>query len=126
MTDLLRISKRESVANMKRLLFLARNVAVGASLAFGGCAVTTLVIAQPASATPTCGDVGCSSPTIANTPKSGTTPNVQTLGTSGSPSTSRGLAFTGSDIAGMTIFAFGALGLGSVIVVGSRRRARSA
>ena len=66
-----------------------------------------------------CGDVGCPAPGVPNDPGSG----PGTVVTSSAPAANPGggLAFTGADIAGTTVFALGALAAGSALVYSNRR-----
>ncbi len=84
-----------------------------------GLGLTSTAAAFADSGTGPCGDVGCASPQVPGQPQNGP---LHDPGTVADTSTSSGgLAFTGSDIAGLTLFAFGAVAVGSALRWGSRR-----
>ena len=71
-----------------------------------------------------CGDVACVPPVLPSQPQNGPAPYDPGATAQTTSSTSSGLAFTGADIAGLTIFAFGAVAAGAALRAGSRRSAR--
>src|SRR5690348_5835606 len=91
-------------------------VALGAGLTFA--TVIGSVGAGASDSTPCY--TGCAAPQKANTPVVGAASQTATSPPKSTTATS-GLAFTGADIAGMTIFAFILLGVGSTMVYVNRR-----
>ena len=89
-------------------------------------AVAPAAAASADTAGQACGDVSCTAPATPAQPQAG--PTVSDPGSTASVVATghAGLAFTGGDIAGMTILAFGATALGSALLVSSRRGRRSA
>lgn len=95
--------------DMKRMLVMAGLVA---GLSMGG----SVVVPAVATADSTC-YTGCS-PTTGGTDGHGPTVDAHTV----TPVTSGALAFTGADIAEMTVVGVGAVGIGGLLVLRSRRR----
>src|SRR5579871_3538826 len=96
----------------------------GVALALA-CTVGSASAAMADDSSPMCGDVACPAPSNPAQPQSG--PSVAaTTATPPVTAHSEGLAFTGADIAGTTIFALGAVAAGSALVYSSRRARRSA
>jgi len=104
-----------------RALVCATGVVVGA----GAVALVPVSAVAGAAGVQVCGDVGCSAPAVPAEPVSGPASGAATSALA-APQGSSGLAFTGADIAGTTIFALGALGVGAALVGGGRRSRRRA
>lgn len=75
---------------------------------------TPSVVTPPSTVSPS-----TAAQSVAGEPKSGEPTSSGLTFTTGEPS---GLAFTGADIAGMTIFGIAAVGIGGALVYRSRRR----